>query len=119
MYTIRKAERYTIWEATKAVNLDPESFKMLTDMPYEGESEEEFAEYIQGLYEDDWYEIYEELDNLGFEDDADALAILFEGEMEEYSNSTSKFEDSWFDIGQEDPSYTKWGGFNVNYSTSN
>ena len=120
MYTLRKVERYTNWEATKAAKLDPESFRLLTCVePYEGETEEDFVNYIQELYNEDFYEVYDELDDLGFADDADALAIVFEGEMEIYSSSTEKYADEWFDIGEEDPSYTKWGGFNVKKSTHN
>ena len=52
-YTLRKVERYTNWEATKPVTLNPEDFKTLS-FPFEGETEQEFAQYIHDMYYEDW-----------------------------------------------------------------
>lgn len=118
MYTLRRVERYTNWEATKPVQLNPEAFRLLTVVdPYEGESEEDFVNYIDRLYQEDWYEIYDELEELDYIDTADALASMFEGDMEIYSSTTDKYSQEWFDIGEEDETYRKMGGFNVKHST--
>lgn len=116
--TIRKAERITIWEATQAVALNPDNFKLLIENePYAGDSDSDFLAYIKDLYEEDWYQVADELEELGFIEDADNLSIIFEGEMEEYSNSTTHGEESWLEAGEIDPSYTKTGGFNIEIST--
>jgi len=116
-YQIRKVERYTNWEATQAVDIDPNDFTDLATFPYEGDSEQDFVEYIQELYYEDWYEICEELESLNRLTSADALATIFEGEMEIYSSSTEKEEDSWIEIGEIDETYSKYGGFNSSSST--
>lgn len=118
-FQIRKCEKYTNWEATEAVNLNPEDFVNLPDFPYEGDttSEQEFVEYIQELYYEDWYEICDQLEEQGNTDLADTLSLLFEGDMEIYSSTTDKYATEWFDIGEVDPEYTKYGGFNGRYNT--
>lgn len=116
---IRKVERRTIWEATEPVQLDPESFSKLSEKPYLGnhDDESEFLSYIQDLYWEDFYEISAELESLGFEDDADAIIGLFEGDMEVYSDTSTKGEDSWFEVGETDEEYRKTGGFNSRHDT--
>jgi|TARA_B110000977_G_scaffold149359_1_gene189323 hypothetical protein len=116
-YQIRKVERYTNWEATQAVDIDPNDFKDLATSPYEGDSEQDFVEYIQELYHEDWYEVCEELESLDRLTSADALSTIFEGEMEIYSSSTEKEERSWIELGEIDESYSKYGGFNQSAST--
>jgi len=116
-YQIRKVERYTNWEATQAVDIDPNDFKDLVSFPYAGDSEQDFVEYIQDVYYEDWYEICEELESLDRLTSADALATIFEGEMEIYSSSTEKEEDSWLELGEIDETYSKYGGFNSSVST--
>ena len=115
-YQLRKVERYTNWEATEAVTLNPDDFTTLTT-PYSGKTEEEFMNYIQELYYEDWYEICEELEELGNMDSADALATLFEGEMEIYSSTTEKEEDMWVEVGEVNEDYSKYGGFKSNFNT--
>jgi hypothetical protein len=116
MYQLRKCERYTNWEATEAVDLNPEDFRDLS-FPYEGEDEEAFVNYIQEFYYEDWYELCDELEESGKTEAADAIASLFEGDMEIYSSTTDKTETMWFDIGEADPSWTKYGGFNAKFNT--
>ena len=53
-YQLRKVERYTNWEATEAVTLNPDDFTTLS-YPYSGTTEVEFMNYIQELYYEDWY----------------------------------------------------------------
>ena len=100
-FQLRKCERYTNWEATNVVDLNPE----------------EFVEYIQELYYEDWYDICDQLEEDGRTDLADQLAILFEGDMEIYSSTTDKYATEWFDIGEADEEYTKYGGFNGRHNT--
>lgn len=115
-YQLRKVERYTNWEATKAVTLNPDDFTTLST-PYTGKTEEEFMNYIQELYYEDWYEICDELEELGSMDSADALSTLFEGEMEIYSSTTEKEEDMWVEVGEVNEEYPKYGGFKSNFNT--
>ena len=117
-YQLRKVERYTNWEATEAVTLNPDDFTTLTT-PYTGNTEEEFMNYIQELYHEDWYEICEELEELGSMDSADALSTLFEGEMEVYSSTTEKEEDMWVEVGEVNEEYSKYGGFKSSFNTMN
>jgi hypothetical protein len=115
-YQLRKVERYTNWEATKAVSLNPDDFTTLST-PYSGKTEEDFMNYIQELYHEDWYGICEELEELGNMDSADALSTLFEGEMEVYSSTVEKQEDSWMEVGEVNEQYSKYGGFNSSFTT--
>ena len=66
-FQLRKCERYTNWEATNVVDLNPEEFVTLPDFPFEGDvlSEQEFVEYIQELYYEDWYDICDQLEEDG------------------------------------------------------
>jgi hypothetical protein len=107
-----KNNKYNTRTKTKAVDIDPNDFTDLATFPYDGDSEQDFVEYIQELYYEDWYEICEELESLDRLTSADALATIFEGEMEIYSSSTEKEEVSWIEVGEIDESYVKYGGFN-------
>ena len=115
-YQLRKVERYTNWEATEAVTLNPDDFTTLS-YPYGGSTEVEFMNYIQELYYEDWYEICEELEALDYMDSADALSTLFEGEMEIYSSTTEKEEDMWVEVGEVNEEYSKYGGFKSSFNT--
>lgn len=118
-FTLRKVERRTLWEASQPVSLNPESFSKLTENPYTGDlvSEEEFVAYIQSLYFEDFYEIGNELEELGFVDDANSMFTIFEGELKAYSDSSENGETSWFEIGEENPEYRKVGGFKSKFDT--
>ncbi len=108
---IRKCETYQSWQTTEVANLDPEKFRNLS-VPFEGESEKDFLIYIgDNRYELE--EIWDEIDK----DTRNELAKLYEPNWKEYFNSTWKFEDSWYESGREDESFTKTGGFEVNEST--
>jgi len=119
MFTLRKVERRTLWEATEPVNFNPEAFKSLSENAYEGDvnDEEAFVNYIQGLYWEDWYEISEQLEANGFEEDANAIFGIFEGDLKCYSDTSEDGENSWMEIGEVDESYRKVGGFNSRYDT--
>jgi hypothetical protein len=110
MYQIRKCQTWTFTSKTQTATLDPEKFRNLST-PYEGDSEEDFVNYISGLYLDD---IYEELD----EETISELDKFFDNvEWEEWYNSAWDGEESWFEVGEENPEYRRTGGFEVRYST--
>ena len=118
-FQLRKCEKYTNWEATNVVDLNPEEFVTLPEFPYGCDvfSEKEFVEYIQALYFEDWYEICDQLEAADRTDLADQISILFEGDMDIYSSTTDKYSTEWFDIGEADEEYTKYGGFNGRHNT--
>jgi hypothetical protein len=118
MYQIRKCQTWTVTSKTQTATLDPEKFRNLST-PYEGDSEEDFVNYVSGLYLDD---IYEELD----EETISELDKFFDNvEWEDllrcfssaWYNSAWDGEESWFDIGEENPEFRRTGGFEVRYST--
>jgi hypothetical protein len=113
-YYIRKVEKVTIWEATDAIELNPKSFKKLKSNPYKGSTEEEFLNYINSLR----YDLPQELEDIDY-DAYDKLTKLFDGEMVQkmYTSTAEHEENSWLEIGEVDPSYSKHGGFNSSYST--
>ena len=112
MYQIRKCERVTITSQSEVASIDPEKFRSLS-VPYEGDTEEEFVQYLdQNRFEleDIWEEIEEET--------MAELNKLWEPEMTEYSNSAWNGEDSWLEIGEDNPDYSKYGGFEARHSTA-
>lgn len=120
MVSLRRCEKYTNWEATEAFEFNPEDFRSLEKsfQPYEGETNEEFADYIDELLTEVYvYDVCEELDELGLYSAAEMLSSLAEGEMKVYSSTTDKYSEEWIDMGVVDESYTKTGGFKINYST--
>lgn len=110
MYQIRKCQTYSITSKTETAYLDPQKFRNLS-IPYEGNSEEEFLHYISELYIDD---VYSELDE-------ETLAELdkFGDNVSwtEWYNSAWDGEESWHEIGEENPEFRKSGGFDCRYST--
>jgi hypothetical protein len=61
MIQIRRCEQYTVTTVTKVANLDPEKFRNLSSIPYNGETDEDFMNYIAELGYD-LYDFYDELD---------------------------------------------------------
>ena len=117
MYQIRKCERFTSWQTSEVATLDPEKFKNIS-VPFTGETEEEFLNYIQdNRYELE--EIYDEIEKELGEETLAELGKLWSPEWTEYSNSKSKGEESWFESGKENPEYRKTGGFEVQHTTDN
>ena len=111
---IRKCQVSSSWEATKVANLDPEKFRKLS-IPFEGETEKDFLEYLSNNSYELREEIYEEID----EDTLNELDKLWDPVWTEYSNSKSKGEESWFESGKENPEYRKTGGFEAQHTTYN
>jgi hypothetical protein len=108
MYQIRKVEKFTVLQHTTTANLDPEKFRQFG---YEGSSEEEFLKYIDDLDLDD---IYEDLDK---ETLNELAAIKEDFEWTEHYNSAWDGEESWLEIGEENPEWRKTGGFEIRHST--
>lgn len=109
MYQLRKCLKFTSYQATKTITLDPEKFRNLS-IPYEGNSEEEFLKYIdENSY--DLEDIYEEMD----EETSSQMEGIWQPEYEEYSNTSWNFEDSWIEIGKENTDLRN--GFEVNHDT--
>ena len=113
MYQLRKCERFTSWQTSEVATLDPEKFKKIS-VPFTGETEEEFMNYIsENRFE--LQDIYEEIDEKTY----DELSKLLSPNWTEYSNSTWKFEDSWFESGKANKEYSKVGGFEAEFTTDN
>jgi hypothetical protein len=116
MYQIRKCVTYTLVDATEVSNLNPEHFRNLS-VPYEGNSEEEFLEYL----DDNQYEFYElsgELEEQGFKETAEELDKIGDGsDYTTISNSAIKGEESWLELGEKDEKATKWGEFSPTHDT--
>jgi|LauGreDrversion4_2_1035121.scaffolds.fasta_scaffold103402_4 hypothetical protein len=109
MYKIRKVEKFTILQHTETANLDPEKFRQFG---YEGNSEEEFLTFIEDLDIDD---VYDDLDE---ETRSELSGIKMDYSWFEYYNTAWDGENSWFEIGEENPNWTKTGGFEIRHSTS-
>jgi len=123
MFTIRKVERKTVWQATEPVSLSPVHFSMLKSFPYTGEytDEKSFLDYLWSLYSKSDYEqkerVFSELSDLGFSETSEAVQSLFDFEMEVYSDSSDDGEDSWLELGQINSSFYDRGGFEPKVST--
>ena len=106
---IRKVERYTVWEASKPIEVDVEKLRKC-EPPYEGESPEELLEYLEkNVYNN--YEWSEENAEVYGEDESYDLTMDEVYEMEVYSDTREKFEDSWIEVGQPNEEYRKTGRF--------
>jgi antirestriction protein ArdC len=95
-YQVRRCEKYTAYLAAPVAHLDPEDFRNHENYPYEGNSEEDFLNYIKVF-------------------DLDDIDGLSDETIEEYANSAHKFCDQWFEIGEENEEYRKTGGFNARH----
>ena len=110
MYQLRKCETYSVTRQTEVANLDPEKFRNLS-VPYEGNSEEDFLNYIADL---DYYLIVSELDE---ETSAELDKFYDMVEWEEWYNSAWDGENSWYEIGTSNPGYRRTGGFEARHTT--
>ena len=121
IYQIRKRENITLYLASKVASLDPEKFSnenIPEEIRYTGDgSEEDFLNYISSNFQ--WQDDFEKFeDYLDYETIEELQKICGDYlNMEEFSNSAQKGENSWFEIGKEDEEYTKYGGFNSHYDT--
>ena len=106
---VRKVERYTIWEASKPIEVDVEKLRKC-EPPYEGDSPEELLQYLdENVYNN--YDWSEENAEVYGKDESYDLTMEECYDMEVYSDSREKFEDSWIEVGQPNDEYRKTGRF--------
>jgi hypothetical protein len=111
MYQIRKCLQYNAIQSSEIISLDPNSFKNLGEYSYDGDSEEDFINYISEL---DMFDVYDLLD---VETRDELMKINDDVEWTEIYNSAWDRESSWLEIGKKDKDYKL--GFDVKYSTWN
>lgn len=102
---IRKVEQYTVFQASPVFELDPEKFRKLS-LPYTGNSEQEFVDYIAKIFP---WDIPKDLD----EESKNTLQELNESIMIEYSNSLDNGVNEALQVGEIDLEYRNSGGFRV------
>jgi hypothetical protein len=102
----RATEYFTIHAATEPVELDSDLFP-----DFEGETEQEFFDYISENYND-----LAEDESLS-EEVREALWTLIEGEKFDYFNSCTKGYEGDIQMGQPDETWHKTGGFEVEFTT--
>jgi len=107
---VRKVERYTVWEASEPIEIDVEKLREC-EPPYEGDSPEELLVYLQeNVYNNyEWSE--ENGESYGDEDAAYNLTMEEVYDMEPYSDTREKYEDSWIEVGVPNEEYRKTGRF--------
>ena len=102
----RATEYFTIHAATEPVELDSDLFP-----DFEGETEQEFFDYISENYND-----LAEDESLP-EEVRDALWTLIEDEKFDYFNSCTKGYEGDIQMGQPNETWHKTGGFEVELTT--
>lgn len=106
---IRKVEKFTQWQASQPIEVDVEKLRQC-EPPYEGNSHEELIEYLDSNV----YHNYEWSENNGEVYGAEeAYALTMEEcyDMDIYSDTRDKFEDSWIEVGVPNEEYRKTGQF--------
>jgi len=90
---VRKCERYTIWEASKPIEVDVEKLRNC-EPPYEGNSPEELLSYLNdNVWNNyDWSETNGETYG---QDEAYDLTMEECYEMNVYSDTRQKYGDEW------------------------
>lgn len=90
---IRRTEAVTIVHATRPLELDSSEFESLSENPYTGSTEQEFAEYIASYaWEDAKGELSEETQEM--------LDELFYGDTKEIYNSSDKGGNTKIELGE-------------------
>lgn len=106
---IRKVEKFTQWQASQPIEVDVEKLRQC-EPPYEGDSYEELIEYLgSNVYQNyEWSETNGEVYG-----DEEAYALTMEEcyDMDIYSDTRDKFEDSWIEVGVPNEEYRKTGQF--------
>ena len=110
---VRKCERYTLWEATKPIEVDVEKLRKC-EPPYEGNTPEELLNYFGDNVwcNEEFYDNETNKEVYG-EDEVYDLSMEDAYEMEVYSDSRNKGCEDWIDVGVPNEEYTKYGGFEV------
>ena len=113
----RTRTSFTITNVSKPVTLDSEDFRKV-EPPYEGETEAEFYEYISDILsnweaeeflEDNKEHFSEEFSNKLYD-------TFIEYPTNEMFDSRYKSDEIYIDGGRIDKEYTKYGGFNPQYT---
>ena len=106
---VRKCERYTLWEASKPIEIDVEKLRKC-DPPYEGDSAQEVLDYLQENvhYNYEWAESNAEIYG---EDEAYELTFDDQPDMEVYSDTREKYAQDWLEVGVPNEEYRKVGRF--------
>jgi len=105
---VRRCERYTLWEASKPIEVDIEKLRKCAP-PYKGDSTEELMEYLRDyvLYNYEWAEIN---NNIYGETESYELTMA-ESDNEIYSDSRNSIADDWIEVGIPNDEYRKTGNF--------
>jgi hypothetical protein len=109
-YQIRKAAKYTVFSSSEIAELDPEDFRNHENNPYEGNTEEEFIQYITQFDFDD-------TEGLSSETFDELLKIFDNPDMTEHYSTSQDYEESWFEVGEKNEKIRKTGGFDVHFSS--
>ena len=106
---VRKCEKYTIWEATKPIEVNVEKLRQC-EPPYTGSSNEELFEYLKNevFSNYDWAEVNGRVYG---EDEAYELTFDESPDSETYSDSREKYADDWYELGVPNEEYRKVGKF--------
>jgi hypothetical protein len=110
---VRKVETWTISSASEPIEVNVEALRKC-DPPYEGNSDEELAQYLfENVYMN--YDFYDNETNKEVygEDAVYDLCMEEVYDMEEFFDSRTKGEESWIQVGVPNPEWTKHGGFEV------
>ena len=110
---VRKVETWAISSASEPIEVNVEALRKC-DPPYEGNSDEELAQYLfENVYMN--YDFYENETNKEVygEDAVYDLCMEEVYDMEEFFDSRNKGEESWIQVGVPNPEWTKHGGFEV------
>lgn len=113
----RTRTTYTITQVTTPATFNSEDFVKATP-PYEGETEEDFWNYMNDNLSD--WEAEEYIDDNEQILPAELLDLLYEVFVEypnhEMFDSRTKSEEITMEAGEIDESYSKYAGFNAKYS---
>jgi len=110
---VRKVETWTISAASEPIEVNVEALRKC-EPPYEGNSDEELAQYLyNNVYMD--YDFYENETNQEVYGEEAVYELSMEEvyDMEEFDDSRNKGEDSVIQVGTPNPEFTKYGGFEV------
>ncbi len=104
-YQIRKVSEVKVYSASEPIEIDSEKFRDVSP-PYTGNSEQEFVQYLASLFP------FNIPDDLDFET-SELLLKLLDSATVEYANSLEKGSNDALQVGVEDKTYRKTGGFRV------
>ena len=111
---IRQCEMYTLWEASEPIEINIDDFRNC-EPPFEGETHEDFLEYFE---ENVWFneefaenEINQKALGGKYYDCLDCDG------MEVYSDTRTKYGQTWLDLGVPNEEWRKMGNFEV-FSTT-